>query len=213
MSEKVPEKIDLTLDANSENEYEEDDVKYDNEDMGNTFCYIWCIKCEENFGVENPYNMEAMKKKWLKLKWKCESCKPKEESIYFYEARSGRQSYELLKKDVENDPYKEPYSLCNKCFFLHDDNYEGKCKGVYECNGVGDVSVYYGYNYENAKQLERELQFLTKLQLERELHDARIDDADDDDDEDADDDDDDDDEDDSPSPKKQKVIDLTCSDY
>ena len=75
---------------------------------------------------------------------------------------------------------------------MHDDNYEGKCKGIYECNGVGDVSVYYGYDYENAKQLERELQL-------RELHDARIDDADDDNDED------------SPSPKKkQKVIDLTC---
>ena len=155
MSEKLPKKNESTLEANSECEYEEDEIKYDNEDMGRICCWFWCIKCEENFSFEYNHKQHEQKKKWLKLNWKCERCKPKVKSIYIYKARSKKQSYDLMRKDIDEEPYEEPYSLCNTCFFLHDDNYDGKCESFNECRGVGDVSVYYGYDYEYAKRLAR----------------------------------------------------------
>ena len=56
---------------------------------------------------------------------------------------------------LANHPYREPYTCCNNCLYLHNDDYEGKCVGAYECNGKEDVSVYWGWNYEDAKGLER----------------------------------------------------------
>lgn len=155
MSEKLPEKNESTLEANSECEYEEDEILYSDEDIGETRCWFWCIKCEENFGWEYKYRQHEQIEKWAEKEWKCYRCNPKVKSIYIYEARSERQSYDLMRKDIEEEPYSEPYSLCNTCLFIHDDNYNGKCKSNYECRGVGDVEVYYGYDYENAKQLER----------------------------------------------------------
>ena len=155
MSEKLSEKKILTLEANSESEYEEDEIKYNDEDKGETCSWYWCIKCEDNFGWEYNHKQHEQKKKLTKKEWKCERCKPKVKSIYIYKARSKKQSYDLMRKDIDEEPYEEPYSLCNTCLFLHDDDYKGKCKSNYECRGVGDVEVYYGYDYENAKQLER----------------------------------------------------------
>ena len=155
MSEKLSEKKFLTLEAYSESEDEEDEILYSDEDIGMTCCWFWCIKCEDNFGWEYNHKQHEQEKKWTKKEWKCEKCKPKVKSIYIYKARSERQSYDLMRKDIDEEPYSEPYSLCNTCLFLHDDNYDGKCESFNECRGVGDVSVYYGYDYEYAKRLAR----------------------------------------------------------
>tara|TARA_R110001632_G_scaffold77198_1_gene174540 strand:+ start:170 stop:910 length:741 start_codon:yes stop_codon:yes gene_type:complete len=157
MSFWLPEKNESTLEANSESEYEEDEIKYNDEDIGETCSWYWCIKCEENFGWEYNHKQYEQNEKWLKLNWRCNRCKPKAESIFIYKARSEQKSYDLMRKDIDKEPYSEPYSLCNKCFHLHDDDYRGKCQSYYnDCKKpVGYVNVYYGHDHEDAKRLAR----------------------------------------------------------
>ena len=155
MSDEVPKKNYATLKTDSDSVSDDEEKQYSKTHMRRKCYYIWCIKCEELLDWDYYFNKDEETKIWDKKTWKCLRCKPKEQSIFIYRAYSEHQSYMIMKEDIEKDPYEEPYWLCVECLFLHEDNYEGKCESIYECKGVGDVCVYRGHDYEDAKELER----------------------------------------------------------
>ena len=155
MSDELPAKLSSALEADAEGGDEDDEEQYSREEEDHLRCYIWCIKCEELLYDVCYSTRYEQREKWGAKEWKCDRCEPKVRSIHIYSTNNEHQSHWLMKAYIANYPYREPHWLCNECLYWHDDDYEGKCAGVYECNGKEDVSVYWGWNYEDAKGLER----------------------------------------------------------
>ena len=155
MSDEVPAKKSSAVETDSDSVSDDEEKQYSKTQTVRKCDYIWCIKCEKLLDWVWDFNEDDETKIWDKKTWKCLRCKPKKKSIFIYRAHSEHQSYMIMKEELKKEPYEEPYWLCVECLFLHDDNYDGKCESFNECRGVGDVSVYYGYDYEYAKRLAR----------------------------------------------------------
>tara|TARA_R110002074_G_scaffold91637_1_gene200303 strand:+ start:5379 stop:6023 length:645 start_codon:yes stop_codon:yes gene_type:complete len=164
MSEIVAENIDLTLEANSEEEVEVEEI-YSTEITRLDCVYYWCIKCQEMYDFDYYFNLIKLNKIMNKRQWKCERCKPKVKSICTYSANSQQEAYKKMIEDIQENPYEEPFWLCEVCLTLHDDNYKGKCQAHrFKCKNMGEVCIYWGENYEYAKNEER-------LRREKEVND------------------------------------------
>ncbi len=155
MSDEVPAKKSSALEADAEGDDGDDEEQYSREEEDHLRCYIWCIKCEKLLYDVCYSTLQEQREILAAKEWKCDRCEPKVRSLHIYSTNNEHQSHWLMKAYINNYPYREPYWLCNDCLFLHDDDYEGRCAGAYECNGVEDVSVYWGWDYEDAKGLER----------------------------------------------------------
>jgi hypothetical protein len=144
-----------SLEADCDEDNDDEAAEYDEEDLGEDKQYLWCTCCFYFHGFETIPMDSEIRKNWDERQWKCNRCKPQLQSVRRYIARTYAEADKLFDTDVEINPYKQPYWLCDQCLFLHDDGYEGKCEGVSDCKESAVVRVYYGRDYEDAKERER----------------------------------------------------------